>query len=193
MDAVSLYFFTLIVILMVSLFIVFLNRRYSNNNQNVPPGSTGYLIIGETIGFSILGPEKFIAQRMKKYSAQVFKTSLFGEKMVVVCGPPGNKFAFFSGSDFILPFFPYPVAKLFDSLDSNGRLNRESYTKGRGFIHEILRYDVLKHYIPIVDSMAREYLNSDWLPFTGSHGLCFDAKICAFNGLQVTFRLRISW
>ncbi|CAI9092174.1 OLC1v1027354C1 [Oldenlandia corymbosa var. corymbosa] len=86
--------------------------------------------------------------------------------MVVVCGPPGNKFAFFSGSDFILPFFPYPVAKLFDSLDSNGRLNRESYTKGRGFIHEILRYDVLKHYIPIVDSMAREYLNSDWLPFT---------------------------
>ncbi|CAI9103574.1 OLC1v1002085C1 [Oldenlandia corymbosa var. corymbosa] len=70
--------------------------RYSNNNPNVPPGSTGYPIIGETIDFSILGPEKFIAQRMKKYSAQVFKTSLLGEKMVVVCGPPGNKFAFFN-------------------------------------------------------------------------------------------------
>ncbi|CAI9103575.1 OLC1v1002086C1 [Oldenlandia corymbosa var. corymbosa] len=161
MDLISLYFFTLLLILLVSSFLAFINKRCTNNPK-LPPGSIGYPIIGETFDFSLSGPEKFITQRMQNYSKEVFKTSMLGEKVAVVCGSPGNKFAFFSGSNFLLPWIPYPVSKLFDWLDSDGRLIKEFYTKGRHFLHEIMRYEALKHYIPIMDSMALEHLNKDW-------------------------------
>ncbi|KAK7829038.1 beta-amyrin 28-monooxygenase [Quercus suber] len=36
----------------------------------------------------------FVKDRMRKYSQDLFKTSMFGENMVVCCGASGHKFLF---------------------------------------------------------------------------------------------------
>lgn len=35
----------------------------------------------------------------------------------------------------------------------------------RAFLHEILKPENLKHFIPFMDSMARDHLNQEWIPF----------------------------
>jgi cytochrome P450 family 26 subfamily A len=55
----------------------------------LPPGSKGWPIIGETLEYLSTArngvPEKFVADRRKKYDAKVFKTSLVGETMAQLC------------------------------------------------------------------------------------------------------------
>jgi len=67
--------------------------KSSNNNNSLPPGRTGWPIIGETLAY-VSRPEKFVRDRIAKYSSTVFKTSLLGEKMAFLCGPLANKFIF---------------------------------------------------------------------------------------------------
>nr|GMD03204.1 beta-amyrin 28-oxidase-like [Ipomoea batatas]GME15259.1 beta-amyrin 28-oxidase-like [Ipomoea batatas] len=66
---------------------VYAFRRRPENNPEFPPGSFGWPILGETIGFLFGKPEKFVHDRMKKYSPEIFKTMILGEKTAVICGP----------------------------------------------------------------------------------------------------------
>ena len=54
---------------------------------NLPPGRTGFPIVGENLEFFATGwkghPEKFIFDRIAKYSSYVFRTSLFGSPTIV--------------------------------------------------------------------------------------------------------------
>ncbi|KAL0360108.1 UNVERIFIED_CONTAM: Beta-amyrin 28-monooxygenase [Sesamum radiatum] len=43
-------------------------------------------MLGENMEFAVLGPQKFVKDRMEKYSPEVFQTSLLGEKMAIFCG-----------------------------------------------------------------------------------------------------------
>lgn len=73
--------------------IIFYNfKPKSTNKTNVPPGSFGWPFIGETYEFLNKEPEKFLAERMKKYSPKIFRTKIFGEPTVVLCGVAGHKF-----------------------------------------------------------------------------------------------------
>lgn len=55
-----------------------------------PPGRTGWPVIGESFEFLATGwkghPEKFIFDRMSKFSPIVFRTSLMLEDAAVFCG-----------------------------------------------------------------------------------------------------------
>ncbi|KAI3667809.1 hypothetical protein L6452_42878 [Arctium lappa] len=74
--------------------------KKKDGTKNLPRGSLGYPLIGET--FSFLEAQKkdkgfeWISDRVKKYGA-VFKTSLMGAPTVVIVGQSGNKFIL--GSD----------------------------------------------------------------------------------------------
>lgn len=56
--------------------------RAKRNHLNLPPGSYGWPILGESVAF--LGgrrngsPGKFVKERKDKYKSVVFKTSLWG-------------------------------------------------------------------------------------------------------------------
>ncbi|KAL3585650.1 hypothetical protein D5086_012517 [Populus alba] len=74
-------------------------HKYSLSSlNNLPPDNTGLSLIGESLEFLTTGqkgqPEKFILDRMAKFSSKVFKTSLFCEPTAVFCGAAGNKFLF---------------------------------------------------------------------------------------------------
>lgn len=92
-------------------------KFYARRRKNLPPGKMGWPIVGETIEFgSTLRkgiPEKFVADRMAKYSPDVFKTSLIGEPVVVLCGSAGHKFLSSNENKLVAIWFPPAVAKVF--------------------------------------------------------------------------------
>lgn len=76
------------ILLFVTLSVIFLISSGKSAGQKLPPGTMGWPIIGETLEFFITAtrgtPEKFITDRMNKYSPKIFKTSLLGKKMAVM-------------------------------------------------------------------------------------------------------------
>jgi hypothetical protein len=66
----------------LSLFTLFYKHRAHFTGPNLPPGKTGYPMIGESLEFLSTGwkghPEKFIFDRMARFSSEIFKTSLLG-------------------------------------------------------------------------------------------------------------------
>jgi hypothetical protein len=95
-----------LVLCMLTLSLAFLLKKILTKSQtkNVPKGSLGYPIIGETFGFiKALKKDKgsdWIAERVSKYGP-VFKTSIMGSPTVVIIGQQGNKFILSSSDDVI--------------------------------------------------------------------------------------------
>ncbi|KAK2988063.1 hypothetical protein RJ640_002004 [Escallonia rubra] len=107
---------TLALIGLSLLLTVFLFKRRSDGGEtNLPPGSFGWPIMGETIEFLFGKPENFVGDRMKKYSSDIFKTKILGEKTAVICGPNGHKFLFSNEQKLFTVFRPHPMQRLFRS------------------------------------------------------------------------------
>ncbi|KAK1371847.1 Beta-amyrin 28-oxidase [Heracleum sosnowskyi] len=156
-----------LLILPISLFFVFfISRKPEKNgcsNVNCPPGSRGWPLVGESIRYALLGPQKFIDERMEKYSPNVFKTNLFGEKMAVFCGPEGNKILFTNENKLVRSWWPLFVRRpLYDPEFVEAAPVDETTAVMLSSVHTILKIEVLKEYIRTMDSMAREHVESDW-------------------------------
>ncbi|KAM7519168.1 hypothetical protein LguiB_018130 [Lonicera macranthoides] len=162
MDTFSPYLLPLALLpLSLSLLLFLLKRNSSELNH--PPGTSGWPMIGENILFVMSGPQKFVNDRMKKYSPDVFQTSLFGKKMAVFCGATGNKFLFTNENKLLTVWLPQSVRKalLIPSFDESSL--KELSVIFRSFLHDILKPEALKQYIPLMDSMARDHLEAEWL------------------------------
>ncbi|XP_074268860.1 beta-amyrin 6-beta-monooxygenase-like [Silene latifolia] len=130
--------------------------KSSNIKTKLPPGNTGWPIIGESIAFAS-NPGKFILDRMTKHSSEIFKTSIAGEPMAVLCGPAGNKFLFSSDDKLMKPWWPKSVSKalLFESCYPSPLTEDNSF----------LKLDSIIHYVPIIDSTTKDHLNTNWIPY----------------------------
>ncbi|KAM7507609.1 hypothetical protein LguiA_018062 [Lonicera macranthoides] len=153
-----------LVVLPLSLSLIFFFRKRDSGDLKVPPGTSGWPMVGENITFALAGPQKFVKERMSKYSPEVFQTSLLGEKMAVFCGSQGNKFLFTNENKLLTSWWPQSMKKalLFPEFVENS-LKEVSALK-RSFLHDILKPEALKQYIPLMDSMAREHLKTEWAP-----------------------------
>lgn len=75
-------------------------RKRSINGENqegrLPPGSTGWPLIGESISYyrsmTSNNPRKFVDEREKRYDSNIFISHLFGRRAVVSADPQFNKF-----------------------------------------------------------------------------------------------------
>ncbi|KAH0449240.1 hypothetical protein IEQ34_023040 [Dendrobium chrysotoxum] len=96
------------------------NPRY--NNGELPPGSMGLPLIGETIEFmaptSSIDMHPFIKIRMQRYG-MVFKTSLFGLQVVVSTDPELNYFVLRQEGKIFKSFYPKTFIELFGLEDIN--------------------------------------------------------------------------
>ncbi|KAJ4842770.1 hypothetical protein Tsubulata_010759, partial [Turnera subulata] len=144
------------------------NRTKAAGSFTLPPGRKGWPFIGETLEFVMAGrggaPEKFVKDRMSKYSGEVFKTSLLGEDMVVFCGAPWNKFLFSKENKYVTSWWPKSVEKILLSEESIGKSPQKFKDLRDSFLHEFLKPDALQEYIPIMDSMAKQHLQENWVP-----------------------------
>ncbi|KAI8002335.1 Beta-amyrin 28-monooxygenase [Camellia lanceoleosa] len=156
----------LLVILAASLFLVSRAKKHNtgSGSSKLPPGTTGWPLVGESMKFVMLGPEKYISGRMKDYSPDVFRTSLLGETMAVFCGPAGNKFLFSNDNKLVTSWLPLSIKKALVFPDFVDNSVKDIAALKRNFMHEILKPEALRHYIPIMDSMARQHIEADWSP-----------------------------
>ncbi|KAL8482591.1 hypothetical protein ACS0TY_028672 [Phlomoides rotata] len=154
-----------LLLLPLSLYLVsFIGRTSSDDEKNLPPGSKGWPMLGENRAFSLFGPQKFVKDRMEKYSPDVFKTSLFGEKMVIFCGAQGNKFFFSNDTKALTAWHSASMKKVLMFPDVATSNMKEMSMLKRTFRLDMLKPEALKQYIPIMDAMAREQMDSDWKP-----------------------------
>eukprot|EP00258_Populus_trichocarpa_P014133 XP_002325975.2 beta-amyrin 28-oxidase [Populus trichocarpa] len=156
-------------ILCISLSLIVLLHKRKFWNSKFPPGKTGWPIIGETWDFMMAArcgtPEKFINDRVGKFSPEVFQTSLLGHNMAVFCGSGGNKFLYSSENKCVTGWLPHPIMKVLFSPEHASNSYKEDSAKLRKFLPEFLKPEPLQHYIPVMDSMAKDHLKADWFPY----------------------------
>ncbi|KAH7837520.1 hypothetical protein Vadar_014781 [Vaccinium darrowii] len=167
MELLFLSFLLLVLILFLSVsFGLFLFPKQSDGERrkNLPPGKMGLPVVGETIEFVSSGrhgiPEKFVKYRMKKFSQNVFKTSLIGESIAVFCGSAGNKFLFSNENKLVATWFPRAVEMIFpSSLHTSSSLEA---LKMRKMAMGFLKPEALQNYVGIMDSIAKQHFETNW-------------------------------
>ncbi|KAK2987732.1 hypothetical protein RJ640_016830 [Escallonia rubra] len=146
-----------------SLFFIF--RKKSPRDQRFPPGNTGWPFIGESLEYVASGrngtPDKFVRERMGKFSPEVFKTSIAGETVAVFCGAAGNKFLFSNENKLVASWMPSTFLKIINAKNSetNGMLQKKML---RSILPQFLKPEALQKYVPIMDRMAMQHLERDW-------------------------------
>uniref|UniRef100_A0A803M538 Cytochrome P450 n=2 Tax=Chenopodium quinoa TaxID=63459 RepID=A0A803M538_CHEQI len=148
--------------LVFAIFLLFFRKsRKVKPSTNLPPGKTGWPILGETLDY-VRRPAEFIRDRMMKHSHDVFQTSLAGEKIAVFCGPLGNKFIY-SNEDKFKPWLPHTFVKAL-SLKS---IDRDTPSL-KLFVEQLLNFlklESLQQYIHVMDSKTRDHVEMYWVPY----------------------------
>ncbi|KAJ9140915.1 hypothetical protein P3X46_031506 [Hevea brasiliensis] len=144
---------------------LFAFKRQSRDAKNLPPGSLGWPLAGETLEFLFGKPEKFVFDRMKKYSPDIFKTKILGEETAVICGPNGHKFLFSNEQKLFTAFRPHSMQKLFRSYKAAAaapvQISREAESKmlrSPGF----LKPEALVRYLGKMDSITQQQMQTYW-------------------------------
>ncbi|KAK2640130.1 hypothetical protein Ddye_027925 [Dipteronia dyeriana] len=125
----------------------------------------GFPYIGESLEFinaSRKGhPEKFLSDRVAKYSSQIFKTSILTQNTVFFCGPAAQKFLFSNEDKHVNIWFPSSIKKIFSSTAAH-RSSTEVSKLARKLLHNYLKPEALIRYISTMDSIAQQHFESDW-------------------------------
>ncbi|KAJ9140914.1 hypothetical protein P3X46_031505 [Hevea brasiliensis] len=153
--------FIALIIAFLAYFLVFAFKRQFGGAKNLPPGSMGWPIMGETIEFLFGKPENFVFKRMKKYSPDIFKTKILGEKTAVICGPNGHKFLFSNEQKLFTVFRPHSMQKLFRSYQAKAPAPSENEAKilrSPAF----LKPEALVRYLGKMDSITQQQMQSYW-------------------------------
>lgn len=162
------YLPTPILLLIISyIFWTFYKIQKSGRNKiNLPPGSFGWPLIGESLALLRAGwdgvPERFVQERIEKHgSPLVFKTSLLGDQMAVLCGPAGNKFLFGNENKLVATWWPSPVRKLFGRCLITIRGDEAKWM--RKMLLSYLGPDAFaSHYAATMDVVTRRHIDFHW-------------------------------
>lgn len=162
------FFLSLLLIFVLSvsigLHLLFYKHRSHFTGPNLPPGKIGWPMVGESLEFLSTGwkghPEKFIFDRISKYSSEVFKTSLLGEPAAVFAGSAGNKFLFSNENKLVHAWWPSSVDKVFPS--STQTSSKEEAKKMRKLLPQFFKPEALQRYIGIMDHIAQRHFADSW-------------------------------
>ncbi|KAJ0673819.1 putative protopanaxadiol 6-hydroxylase [Helianthus annuus] len=146
-----------------SLHLFFYNSKPTEGGKPLPPGKTGWPVIGESLEFLATGwkghPEKFIFDRMSKFSPIVFRTSLMLEDAAVFCGAQGNKFLFSNENKHVQVWWPASVNKIFPS---SGKASKKEADKMKKMLPTIFKPEALHRYVPVMDVVTRQHFATWW-------------------------------
>ncbi|OWM86891.1 hypothetical protein CDL15_Pgr015927 [Punica granatum] len=133
--------------------------------QNLPPGRSGWPFLGETMEFVRANWEgcadKFVRDRVQKYNSTVFRTSLMGEPVAVLCGAAGNKFMFSNEGTKVARWWPDSFRRLIGrSLPLLTGV--EAIARRKLLMAGFLNVESLKKCVPTMDELTRRYLMTHW-------------------------------
>lgn len=147
---------------------IYLFKFHRNKSQSAapyPPGGAGWPLLGETLDyFSKLRngmTERFVMNRINKYSSQVFKTNILGEKMALLTGAEGNRFLFSNESKLVRVWWPSSVNSVF--LKTDNRSAQDESIKVRRLLSPFLKAEALKAYVGTMDTVCKKHIDTHWI------------------------------
>ncbi|PRQ30627.1 putative cytochrome P450 [Rosa chinensis] len=165
-----LYLTIIVIVTTIVLIILTYPKTSSSNHTNLPPGSFGWPILGETLEFLFGKPDKFVEKRMKKHSSLVFKTRILGENVAVFCGPIGNKFIFSNEQKLVTAWRPHSLQKLMRSYQQSDQTsptptptlkptqNETTVIRTPGFF----KPEALARFLGVMDMTTKQQLKTHW-------------------------------
>ncbi|KAG2325316.1 hypothetical protein Bca52824_008044 [Brassica carinata] len=159
--AIIFFFISLIII---SLLFLLTKHRSHFSYPNLPPGKVGFPLIGESLSFLSAGrqghPEKFVIDRIGRFSSCLFKTHIFGSPTAVVTGASGNRFLFTNENKLVVSWWPDSVNKIFPS--STETSSKEEAKKLRSLLMPFLKPEALRRYVGVMDEIADRHFQTEW-------------------------------
>ncbi|KAI4368569.1 hypothetical protein MLD38_017113 [Melastoma candidum] len=134
-------------------------------SRKLPPGSFGWPFVGESL--SLLKatangvPERFVIDRLAKHRiTSAFKTSIFGERVVFLCGPAANKFILSDKNEKFVPWWPGPSSKMLGP--SILTMKGEEGLLQRKILGTFFGPDNLREFVGVIDEVARKNIEYQW-------------------------------
>lgn len=145
----------LAIAILLSLLVQQHNTRNGRDSEDLPPGSYGLPLIGETIALA-WDNHQFYRQRFQKYGS-VFKTHLFGKPVIAFIGP--EAFTFFLNQEYFTraKANPQPIQELLD-WESLPLLDGSEHRRRKKIILEAFTPQAFDKYIPLIEQTATYYL-----------------------------------
>ncbi|KAK1411050.1 hypothetical protein QVD17_37594 [Tagetes erecta] len=155
-------------LLIIPLILIIIRIIYPNQKSktNLPPGTFGWPVIGESLSLRRAGldgvPERFDHERIEKHgNPLVFKTSLFGNRVAVLCGPAGNKFLFGNENKVVAVWWPFSLRKLFGKCLVSAHGDEAKWM--RKMMLSYLGPDAFAgHYAVTMDVVTRRHIEVYW-------------------------------
>jgi cytochrome P450 family 26 subfamily A len=159
MSLIALAAITLVYILFLFKFLIKKNHGY----RNLPDGSLGLPLIGETISYLRANKKdqaiQWIDERVAKYGP-VFKTSLLGTPVVFIVGLAGNKFLLGSGEDVFATERPKRIADL-QGENNIFELSGSRYRLIKRAMLSFLKPESLQNYVKRMDDLVTDSLSKE--------------------------------
>ncbi|XP_052207776.1 taxane 13-alpha-hydroxylase-like [Diospyros lotus] len=151
----------LAVITLVSVFFLFkFLKKGSNGSKNLPRGSLGWPLIGETLSFLQAQKEdrghEWISERVSKYG-KIFKTSLMGAQTVIIVGQAGNKFILGSDDEVLAAKQPWTASTIVGK-NNVMELTGRRYRLIKGAMVSFLKPENLQNYVKQMDDAVTSLL-----------------------------------
>ncbi|XP_030451656.2 taxane 13-alpha-hydroxylase-like [Syzygium oleosum] len=164
-------------------------------NKNLPKGSLGFPIIGETLSFLKAQRKeqgaKWVEERVSKYGS-IFKTSLMGSRTVIIVGQAGNKFILTTNDDVLAAKQP-PAIQAVGGKNNLFELTGSRYKLIKGAMISFLKPESLQKYVKRMDDIVRnltleETRETDTIKaFVFMKKLTFNAACDILFGIQDEF------
>ncbi|CAN1221262.1 Abscisic acid 8'-hydroxylase CYP707A1 [Linum grandiflorum] len=146
------------VIFLLTLFGILTRRILRQSKLNMPPGSMGWPVVGETLRLYSDHPDSFFFTRQARYG-EIFKSHILGCPCVMLASPEAIRFVMVSQSMLFKPTYPPSKERLIGP--SALFFHQGSYhSQIKKLVQEALSLDVIKHMVPHIDSIAISALES---------------------------------
>ncbi|KAK9284274.1 hypothetical protein L1049_023444 [Liquidambar formosana] len=151
-------FLVYVLLFLLALVSLMLLKSQKRENLNLPPGSMGWPLVGETLQLYSQNPYVFFNTRQRRYG-EIFKSRILGCPCVMLANPEAARFVLVTHADLFKPTYPLSKELLLGPwalFFHQGRYHAQM----RKLVQGSLSLDVFRNLVPEIESIAKSSFES---------------------------------